>query len=48
MRKLSYPLPRAIRWTDFSVLSSSPGAAVEGLMPMQMREFYPRVPSKYR
>ena len=34
--------------TDCSVGSSASGAAVEGLMPMQMRGFLPRVPRIYR
>ena len=44
MMKLSYPLWRATRSTDFSVLSRLPGAAVEGFTPTQIRGWSPRVP----
>ena len=43
MMKLSKPLPRAIRSTDLRVLSRLSGSAVEGLMPMQIRGFFPFV-----
>ena len=45
MMKLSNPFPRAIRSTDFKVLSRASGLAVEGLMPMQISGFFPRVPN---
>ena len=48
IKKLSNPFPLAMRSTDFKVLSKAPGAAVEGLMPMQMSGLAPFVPSRYR
>ena len=48
IKKLSYPLAWAIRSTDWSVGSRASGAAVEGLMPIQMRGRLPRVPRMYR
>ena len=48
IKKLSYPLESAIRWADWRVGSRASGAAVEGLMPMQIRGFRPRVPRMYR
>ena len=45
MIKLSNPFPRAIRSTDFKVLSRASGLAVEGLMPMQIKGLQPRVPN---
>ena len=41
---LSYPLASAIRWADWRVGSRASGAAVEGLMPTQIRGRLPRVP----
>ena len=40
----SYPLPSAMRWALFSVLSSRSGAAVDGLIPMQISGRLPFVP----
>ncbi|CDC72943.1 unknown [Oscillibacter sp. CAG:155] len=37
-----------MRSTDCSVGSKASGAAVEGLMPTQIRGFLPRVPRMYR
>ena len=48
MMKLSYPFESAMRCTLWSVGSSASGAAVEGLTPMQMSGFSPRVPRMYR
>ena len=36
-----------MRATDFNVLSSASGAAVEGFIPMQMSGSSPRVPRMY-
>ena len=48
MMNESKPLALATRSTLFRVGSRSPGRAVEGLMPMQIRGFCPRVPRIYR
>ena len=48
MMKESKPLLRAMRSTLFRVGSNAPGRAVEGLMPTQIRGFFPRVPKMYR
>ena len=44
IKKLSYPLARAMRWALCKVGSRASGDAVDGLMPTQISGFLPRVP----